>query len=723
MTATLRRLLALAGMPRRRVALSVALGALAVAFGVGLLATSGLPHLARRGAAADPLADRRRSSRALLRARAAARALPRPARVARPRAARARRASARAFTSGSSRSRPASSTATGAATSSAAMVGDVDALQGLYLRGIGPPLVALVVGAGVRRRDGAAPAGRRARARGRAARSAASPCPRSPRALGRAVGRRQAAARGELTAELVELLRGAPELVVYGREDDALAAHPRRPTGSSCASTAATRSSPGSPTRSRSSSPGSTVAGVLAVAVAAHSTGTLDRVLVGDARAARARVVRRGRAAARAPRASCRRRSPPGRRVLELTDERAGRARSRASRCPRPPAPAAVALEDVTARYAPDEPTVLERLRPAARAGTPRRARRPERRRQDDGDEPPASASSTRSDGRVTIAGEDLRALPAGGRARDVRARRPGGARLRLDDPREPPPRAARRERRRARRRARAGAARRLGRVAPRRARHARRRGGHASSPAGSASGSCSRGRCSRDAPVLVLDEPTAHLDPPTAERLMDDVLDAAGDRTVLLITHRREGLDADGRGRVALAQRERLARERGQRLRGDPERRRRVLRGVAEAAVGARHPREVAERGGRRLRARGEERLDRPRRRLHVRAGARLELEAAVLRLARAEVREGARRPAAPRTPTAASASTAAAVSSLSGRSPVAHAKPPLFVCPASSRRTVAAGTGCPAWRSARIPQIVEFSVGPIAPFGFSSA
>ena len=46
------------------------------------------------------------------------------------------------------------------------------------------------------------------------------------------------------------------------------------------------------------------------------------------------------------------------------------------------------------------------------------------------------------------------------------------------------------------------------------------------------------------DAPVLVLDEPTAHLDPPTARALMDDVLDAAADRTVLLITHRPEGLD-----------------------------------------------------------------------------------------------------------------------------------------------------------------------------------
>ena len=45
-------------------------------------------------------------------------------------------------------------------------------------------------------------------------------------------------------------------------------------------------------------------------------------------------------------------------------------------------------------------------------------------------------------------------------------------------------------------------------------------------------------------APVLVLDEPTAHLDPQTASELIDDVFAAAGDRTVLLITHRTEGLD-----------------------------------------------------------------------------------------------------------------------------------------------------------------------------------
>jgi ABC-type multidrug transport system fused ATPase/permease subunit len=46
------------------------------------------------------------------------------------------------------------------------------------------------------------------------------------------------------------------------------------------------------------------------------------------------------------------------------------------------------------------------------------------------------------------------------------------------------------------------------------------------------------------DAPVLVLDEPTAHLDRDTAEALIRDTFAAAGDRTVLLITHRGEGLD-----------------------------------------------------------------------------------------------------------------------------------------------------------------------------------
>ena len=46
------------------------------------------------------------------------------------------------------------------------------------------------------------------------------------------------------------------------------------------------------------------------------------------------------------------------------------------------------------------------------------------------------------------------------------------------------------------------------------------------------------------EAPVLVLDEPTAHLDHEAAKELVGDILSAADGRSVLLITHRPEGLD-----------------------------------------------------------------------------------------------------------------------------------------------------------------------------------
>jgi len=46
------------------------------------------------------------------------------------------------------------------------------------------------------------------------------------------------------------------------------------------------------------------------------------------------------------------------------------------------------------------------------------------------------------------------------------------------------------------------------------------------------------------DPALLVLDEPTEGLDAGTAEPLMADLLDAAAGRTVLLLTHRTEGLD-----------------------------------------------------------------------------------------------------------------------------------------------------------------------------------
>ena len=61
------------------------------------------------------------------------------------------------------------------------------------------------------------------------------------------------------------------------------------------------------------------------------------------------------------------------------------------------------------------------------------------------------------------------------------------------------------------------------------------------------------------DAPIIVLDEPAAHLDPETAERLIDDALHATEGRTVLLITHRRKDLDTDAVGRTVRLSRGRL--------------------------------------------------------------------------------------------------------------------------------------------------------------------
>jgi thiol reductant ABC exporter CydC subunit len=46
------------------------------------------------------------------------------------------------------------------------------------------------------------------------------------------------------------------------------------------------------------------------------------------------------------------------------------------------------------------------------------------------------------------------------------------------------------------------------------------------------------------DQPILILDEPTEGLDRPTAMALVADLLDTASDRAVLMLTHRDEGLD-----------------------------------------------------------------------------------------------------------------------------------------------------------------------------------
>jgi len=96
-------------------------------------------------------------------------------------------------------------------------VADVDALQDLYLRAIGPPLIAalvvLVVGVGLLIVLPAAAVILVA-----ALLAAGLLVPALAGRATAASGRRQAPARADLSAELVEIVRGAPELAVYGRE-------------------------------------------------------------------------------------------------------------------------------------------------------------------------------------------------------------------------------------------------------------------------------------------------------------------------------------------------------------------------------------------------------------------------------------------------------------------------------------------------------------------------
>jgi thiol reductant ABC exporter CydC subunit len=98
-------------------------------------------------------------------------------------------------------------------------VADADRLQDLYLRALGPPLVALCAGtlavvaaAIMLPAAGAVVAG--------VLLLAGVAAPSLVRRVARRSGRRQAPARAALTADMVTIAGGAPEIVVAGREDD-----------------------------------------------------------------------------------------------------------------------------------------------------------------------------------------------------------------------------------------------------------------------------------------------------------------------------------------------------------------------------------------------------------------------------------------------------------------------------------------------------------------------
>jgi len=534
---TVRRLAALADLPRGRAALALGLGALALGFAVALPTTAG--YLISRAAEQPPilalttiivvvrfLALARPLTRYLERLAShdlALRALgPLRARVF-ERIEPLAPAELVAFRRGDLLTR---------------LVGDVDALQGLYLRGLGPPLAGLTVGAAcVIATALLLPAGALVLAAGLALAGIAVPLLATR--LVRRAARRQATARGELTAELVELLAGAPELVAYGFEDATLA---RVRTADRELGILARRDAlaAGLAEAVSIAVAGLTTAAVLALAVAAHDAGTLDRVLV-----ATLALLALASFETSAPLPAAARELAgtvaSGQRVLALMERRPS-VTDPAEPAPAPSRPVTVALEGVTARYPGAVSPALEgfdlRLEPGERVALVG----------------PSGVGKTTvtslllrfldpESGSVTLDGHDLRLF----RQENVRrAFALAGQEAHVFD-------SSIRENLR------------LARpwATDDELLAVLRRAGLANwvttlpdgldTLVGEDGARLSGGQRQRlvvarallaDAPVLLLDEPTAHLDPAGAEALVHDVLAAAGGKSVLLITHRPEGLD-----------------------------------------------------------------------------------------------------------------------------------------------------------------------------------
>jgi thiol reductant ABC exporter CydC subunit len=537
MTRMLGRLLSLADVPRSRIALAVALGTLTVIFGVGLMATAGylISRAAERPAVLSltvaivgvrffglgrPLVrylERLTSHDVALRAlaRARVRVYERLERLSPIQLDSERRGDLLAR-----------------------LVSDVDALQNLHLRGVAPPLVALCAGTvAVGAAAAFQPEAALVLAAGLLVGGVAVPV--TAAGLARRASRRRAEARGDLTSELVETLGGSAELVAFGYEDErlrSLCAADRRLVRISRRAALADGTGDGL----RLLATGATVVGVLAVAVSTHAGGGLNRVLIAMLALlalASFEAVQPLPEALRELGATL----AAGRRILELTD-REPTIVDPERPLPQPKPPFTLALENIRVRYAPRERPALNRfsmrLEPGRRVALLGRS---------------GSGKSTVVNvllrfvdperGYFTIGGEDARRY----RQEDVRrliAVAGQDAHLFSTSIRDNV---------------------RLGRPEATDAelecalRAARIWDWIESLPqgldtlVGEEGRELSGGQLQRivlarallvQAPVLVLDEPTAHLDPPTAEALIEDIFAAAGQRSVLLITHRGEGLD-----------------------------------------------------------------------------------------------------------------------------------------------------------------------------------
>ncbi len=236
-------------------------------------------------------------------------------------------------------------------------VGDVDALQDLYLRALAPPVVAaLTICAASLTAWAILPVA------GPVVfvclLLAATVVPALAALLASASGRRQAPARAALTAELVETIEGAAELAVAGRARERIA-RLRAADGRLAMLARRDGVAAGAATALGSAMAGGSVVAVLLVAIPAVHSGTLAGVLLA---AIALLVFAAFEGLAPLPLAA---------RRLRACAEAAGRLEELCAREPSVrdpahpralPAEGELVVEDLSARYAPQEPWVLEHV-------------------------------------------------------------------------------------------------------------------------------------------------------------------------------------------------------------------------------------------------------------------------------------------------------------------------------------------------------------------------